>query len=264
MFLEKILHVRKQQIDVLKKEEPIEALKRQIERQSFAAYSMKAVLKNNTNISLIGEIKRASPSKGVLNKDLVAKEQARQYEMYGVDALSVLTESHFFKGSYEDLIEVRKTVKCPLLNKDFIIDTWQVYKAKAIGATCILLIVSALEDEVLHELYTLALTLGLEVVVEVHNLEELKKAIKLEEAILGINNRDLHTFHTTIKTTQTLVKYCPKDRIVISESGINTHLDVASLKPYEVDGILVGEGLVKAKNLEEQIRQLKKGGRRED
>lgn len=264
MFLEKIYAARKILIEEEKLKENIEQLQVQIEAINRKPYSFKEALQRKKEISLVAEIKRASPSKGVFDEGLDAVAQAKHYERCEADAISVLTEPQYFKGHYEDLLEVRQHVKLPLLNKDFIFDPWQVYKAKAIGADVILLIATMLDEETLVSLYNLAISIGLEVLVEVHNEEDLQKALPLTEAVIGINNRDLSSFVTSLDVTKKLVQQIPEERIVITESGIHTKEDVASLVDYNISAMLVGESLVKTRDLEAQIKDLKSGGYREN
>jgi indole-3-glycerol phosphate synthase len=214
-------------------------------------------LRQSESLAIISEIKRASPSKGDLNIDVNIVEQAQQYEAYGASAISVLTDEVFFKGSYEDLRQVRKVVDIPILCKEFILDEIQLYKAKDVGADVVLLIVAALTEERLKKLYTCAESLGLEVVVEVHNEEELDVALSISPKIIGINNRNLKTFEVNLETTERLITKAKASRaLVISESGIKTREDVLRLQAAGVDGMLIGETLMKAPSLSQAFQNL--------
>lgn len=256
MYLDKIYATRYKRIKAFKKEVPISHLKECISSEMVKRgkkRSLKEVLLQ-PGISIIGEIKKASPSKGILNEHLNPIQVAYLYEKYGVRAISVLTEPDYFLGDYDVLYKVSQVSKLPILNKDFIFDPWQVYKAKAIGADAILLIATMLEKEILKELYTLAYDLGMDVLLEVHDEEDLKKALAIDANIIGINNRSLHSFHVDIETTLRLSKYIPKDKLVVSESGIRNEEDLMLLGSKKVDGVLIGESFVTAKDMEATIK----------
>jgi indole-3-glycerol phosphate synthase len=207
-------------------------------------------------VSLIAEIKRASPSKGPLCPDLDPVALAGEYERGGASAISVLTDEHFFQGSLEDLRAVRQSVGLPVLRKDFTIDPYQVYQARAAGADAILLIVAALDDEALHLLHRLAAELGLAALVEVHSAAELVRALKVGPAIVGVNNRDLQTFEVSLDTTARLRPLVPAGVALVSESGVHSRSDVARLETLGVDAILVGEALVRAPDARDKIQEL--------
>lgn len=215
-------------------------------------------IEESDNIVIISEIKRASPSKGNLNTTLDAEERAKDYESAGADAISVLTEEHYFKGNIEDLIRARGAVNLPILRKDFIIDEIQIEEAKIAGADLVLLIVAALEEKRFLELFDFAKTLNLEVLVEVHNEEELDIALKADPKLIGINNRNLKTFNVDLKTTFDLVgKARSKGAFVISESGISNEEQVKELSLAGVSGILVGESLVTSDNFKDKLKSFK-------
>jgi indole-3-glycerol phosphate synthase len=196
--------------------------------------------------AVIAEIKKASPSKGVIREAFYPAKIATSYERGGAACLSVLTDVDFFQGCDEYLKEVRSASSLPVIRKDFIIDEYQIYEAKAMGADCILLIVAVLSAERLEVLNSLACSLGMDVLVEVHNAEELNMALELPNKLVGINNRNLHTFGTTLDTTFGLLDRIPKDRIVVTESGIHTIDDVMAMRGHDVHSFLVGEAFMKA------------------
>lgn len=206
--------------------------------------------------AVIAEIKKASPSKGVMREHFLPAEIAVSYEQGGACCLSVLTDIDFFQGSDAYLQQARQACSLPVLRKDFIIDPYQVYEARAIGADCILLIVAALGDAQLKELANLASHLCLDVLVEVHDAEELARALPLNLPLIGINNRNLRTFETTLETTLSLLPQIPEDRIVVTESGIHTPADVARMRAHQVNAFLVGEAFMKAEEPGEKLHEL--------
>lgn len=213
-------------------------------------------------ISLIAEIKRASPSKGVLLEDLNPIDLASVYESSGARALSILTDEHFFQGTLRDLVTVRKAVNVPCLRKEFIIDEYQIYEARAAGADAILLIVRILSDEQLRDYLQLARSLTMAVLVEAHCEDEVERALKADAAIIGVNNRDLATFETNIDTTMRLKKMVPGGKVLVSESGIHTRDHVKLLDDCGIDAILVGESLVTSNDIAAKIGELLGAGER--
>ena len=197
-------------------------------------------------VAVIAEIKKASPSKGLLRADFRPADIARSYERHGATCLSVLTDVDFFQGADEHLRQARAACALPVLRKDFTVDPYQVVEARVIGADAILLIVAALEDSRMRELAALAAELGMDVLVEVHDERELDRALALDTPLIGINNRDLRTFKTTLETTSGLLKKIPPDRVVVTESGIGMPGDVALLRAQGVNAFLVGETFMKA------------------
>jgi len=196
--------------------------------------------------AVIAEIKKASPSKGLLRADFQPAQIARSYEVAGAACLSVLTDVEFFQGSDECLRAARAACSLPVLRKDFTIDPYQVYESRVLGADCILLIVAALSDTQLNELNGLATEVGLDVLVEVHDGRELERALQLEAPLVGINNRDLRTFETRLETTLELLPRIPAGRVVVTESGIHARTDVQRLRSLGVNAFLVGEVFMKA------------------
>ncbi len=197
-------------------------------------------------LSLIAEVKRASPSQGTIRADLDPGALARTYADHGAAALSVLTDEPFFQGSLDDLRTARAAVSLPVLRKDFIMDPYQVYEARAAGADAVLLITAALDDPTLHDLHTLTGMLGMAALVEVHNAEDLERALAVEPAVVGINNRDLHTFEIRLETTERLRPRIPEGVIVVAESGVQRAADAQRLQRAGVDAVLVGTALVSA------------------
>jgi len=196
--------------------------------------------------AVIAEVKKASPSKGVLREQFDPAAIAASYERHGAACLSVLTDSQFFQGKLDDLKAARGACSLPVLRKDFMMDPYQIYEARAAGADCILLIVAALTPEKLNELEAVAIELGLSVLVEVHDGAELETALQLKSPLIGINNRNLRTFETTLETTLGLLSRVPEDRLVITESGILKPEDVARMRAHQVHGYLVGEAFMRA------------------
>lgn len=206
--------------------------------------------------AVIAEIKKASPSKGVLREDFVPAELAADYARGGATCLSVLTDVDFFQGSDLYLQQARAACSLPILRKDFVIDPYQVVEARALGADCILLILAALDDVQLGELVAVARSLALDILPEIHNEEELQRALALDLPMLGINNRNLHTFETRLENTLDLLPEIPSDRLVITESGILNRADVELMTFSDVYGFLVGEAFMRAPQPGEELRRL--------
>ncbi|GAA5445856.1 indole-3-glycerol phosphate synthase [Microbulbifer sp. NBRC 101763] len=200
---------------------------------------------NGGEAAVIAEIKKASPSKGVIREDFLPAEIATSYEKGGAACLSVLTDIDFFQGADSYLQQARNAVRLPVLRKDFTVDPFQLYEARAIGADCILLIAACLDDQQMQDLNSLALELGLDVLVEVHNRLELERALVLPNRLIGINNRNLHTFEVQLENTFKLLDLIPENRIVVTESGIHTTDDVAAMRGHNVNTFLVGEAFMR-------------------
>jgi len=206
--------------------------------------------------AVIAEVKKASPSKGIIRPDFQPADIAVSYEFGGASCLSVLTDVDFFQGSDAYLQQAREACTLPVLRKDFTVDPYQVYEARVLGADCILLIVAALDDGQLVELSDLALQLGMDVLVEVHDIDELERALQVPAPLLGINNRNLRTFEVSLQTTLEMKSAVPRDRVLITESGIVTAVDVATMRQAGVHGFLVGETFMRAPEPGEALREL--------
>ena len=255
MMLEKIIEEKKRFIEKQKKE-CVDKRYKSILRKPL---SLRENLKKGFGI--IAEIKRASPSAGIIKKDLDVREIAHIYESCGVAGISILTCEPFFMGSMEDIKRVREVVDIPVLMKDFIIDEYQIYLGRIYGADAFLLILKILADEEFLKLLDAGESLGMESLIEIHSKDELERALHLvknwENSVLGINNRDLDTLKTDISVTLNLIKYLPKDKIVvISESGIKSRKDVERLKEAGVNGLLIGESLLKSDDIKKKLQEL--------
>ena len=206
--------------------------------------------------AIIAEIKKASPSQGVIREDFQPINIGLDYAMNGATCLSVLTDKDFFQGAEAYLQMVRERCPLPVIRKDFMIDPYQIHESRALGADCILLIVAALSDSQLQELSETAATLGMDVLVESHDAQELERALKLDTKLIGINNRNLHTFETSLQTTIDLKAMIPEDRIVITESGIHTQDDVQLMQANGIFAFLVGESFMRAESPGQKMREL--------
>ena len=237
------------------------SMKQMIELSSVADntrgfYQALSTKVDNRQNAVIAEIKKASPSKGVLREDFDPVEIAKSYEAGGASCLSILTDRDFFQGDPQYLIKARAAVSLPVIRKDFIVDPYQVYEARTMGADCILLIVSCLNDKQLQSLSDLAQELTMDVLVEVHDLEELKRALKLNLPMIGINNRNLRTFSVNLQTTIDLLAEITDDKLVITESGIMSRSDVAMMHKHNVFGFLVGEAFMREADPGKQLKEL--------
>ncbi len=241
-YLERIVPVVLRRLEERRARLPLAELKAAMglgPRPSFAA-ALAA-----PGLSIIAEVKRASPSKGPICKGLDVGELAAGYEAAGARAVSVLTEEDFFEGSLSDLPSAARRTVLPLLRKDFVVDAYQIHEARAFGASAVLLIAALLDDQRLHELARVTAGVGLDVLVEVHDAAEMARALALDGVIVGVNNRDLRTFDVSLDTTASLASLVPPGRLLVSESGIRTRADLESLAGLGVDAVLVGESLLR-------------------
>ncbi len=255
MFLNRIVTQTQTDLEVRKHEVPLADLQRQAFEQPKPRDLLEA-FKPRSQIHLIAEVKRASPSKGMLAPHIDPVELARVYEANGASAISVLTEPHFFLGSPEYLTAIKRAVSIPVLRKDFIIDEYQVYEARAWGADVILLICAILDDIQLRRLLHVANELHMHSLVEVHTLEEAQRAIDAGAVVIGVNSRDLVTFQMNPYLIREIRQIIPKDRVVVAESGIHTEADARRLARYDVQAMLVGESLVVSNDVPTQMHML--------
>lgn len=257
-ILKKIIARKHEEIAERSAKVTIEDLKQRIATASPPRGFVKAINSRlaKGQAAVIAEIKKASPSKGVLREDFQPAQIAQSYARGGAACLSVLTDADYFQGHEDYLQQARVACELPVIRKDFIIDPYQVYEARAIDADCILLIVAVLEDERMQALSALAHELGMDVLVEVHDAEELQRALELDIPLLGINNRNLRTFETSLNTTLDLLDKVPEDRIVVTESGIHTKEDVALMRNHHVNTFLVGEAFMRADEPGEKLAEL--------
>lgn len=247
-ILQKILTVKAQEIAAAKANCSWETMRAKAE-QALPTRDFVGAIRSKITAgqpAVIAEIKKASPSKGVLRVDFRPAEIAASYASHGAACLSVLTDAQFFQGSAEYLQEARAACSIPVLRKDFMVDTYQIYQARALGADCILLIAAALNLAQMQEFEALAHSLNLSVLIEVHNKAELDEALKLTAPLIGINNRNLRTFEVNLQTTLDLLPHIPQERIVVTESGILQAEDVQLMRNNHVNAFLVGEAFMRA------------------
>ena len=253
-MLDRIIAQKKEDVDRRKKAATVTYLQERIARQKPAA-DLAAALRGD-RVRLIAEVKQASPSRGMLRPNFNPTELARTYAEGGAAAISVLTEANYFKGGIEHLTAIRQMVDLPLLRKDFIFDPYQIYESRAYGADALLLITRILGQGQLGELISLSHNLGLTCLLEVHNEAEVERAALSEAEIIGINNRDLDTLVVDIEVTRRLRPLAPKQKIVVSESGIKSRRDIEKLGKWGVDAVLIGEALVTAGDVRAKMKEL--------
>lgn len=233
----------------------LKAMSQDIEPARGFVNAMQAKLDQGQS-AVIAEIKKASPSKGVLREHFVPAEIAKSYEQGGAACMSVLTDADFFQGHEDYLKQARAACSLPAIRKDFLVDEYQIYEAKSIGADCVLLIVACLSQQQLADLTGLSHELGMDVLIEVHDGEELDVALTVDNPLVGINNRNLHTFEVSLNNTYQLLDRIPDNRIVVTESGIHTSADVADMRAHQVNAFLVGEAFMRAENPGDELAKL--------
>jgi indole-3-glycerol phosphate synthase len=254
-ILDRILETKRAEVAVLRATTTLDELDRRIEAVT-APRGFRAALDARTGPALIAEIKKASPSKGLIRPDFDPPAHARAYQAGGAACLSVLTDEQWFQGSDDFLVAAREAVTLPVLRKEFMIDPWQATEARSLGADAILLIAAALSDDQMAEIEACALECGMDVLVEVHDARELDRALRLRTRLIGVNNRDLHTFTVDLNRTLELVNRAPADCTFVAESGITGRADVDALMARGVHCFLVGETLMRAPDVEAATREL--------
>jgi len=256
-ILDEIAEKTKIRVERLRKTTPLELMREKAEKMDAeTGFPFERALKQQ-GISFICEVKKASPSKGIIAEDFPYIQIAKEYEAAGASAVSVLTEPDYFLGSAEYLHEISQNVKIPILRKDFTIDTYQVYEAKVVGANAVLLICALLQEAELKEYLQIAHNLGLSALVEAHDEEEVKTAISVGARIIGVNNRDLKTFTVDINNSVKLRELVPKDILFVSESGIKSPEDVRILKNNHTDAVLIGETFMRSKDKKKILDDLR-------
>lgn len=261
-ILNKILDVKADEVAAAKKFRSLASLRAEVESDKEARATLRgfeASLRNKIaagNAGIIAEVKKASPSKGVLRADFKPAEIAASYAQHGAACLSVLTDVQFFQGAPDYLKQARAACDIPVLRKDFIVDPYQIYEARSWGADCVLLIVAALDHGLMAELEACAHELGMNVLVEVHNADELTAALRLKTALLGINNRNLRTFETSLQTTIDLLPRISPDKLVVTESGILAPDDVKKMRDANVHAFLIGEAFMRAPDPGVELQRL--------
>lgn len=255
--LDRIKAYKLEEIETRKAEAPLS----EVEARARSAppprgFAEKLTMATRTGYGLIAEIKKASPSKGLIREDFDPPALARAYAEGGATCLSILTDGPSFQGADGYLTAARQAVDLPVLRKDFMYDTYQVAEARGLGADCILIIMASVSDAQAQELEEAALTWGMDVLIEVHNSEELERAAALKSLLLGINNRDLHTFETSLDTTRALSRQVPPDKIIVAESGLSTPDHLADLARYGARAFLIGESLMRQDDVAAATREL--------
>ncbi len=257
-ILKKIVAVKQQEVAAARQRKSLEAMRADAESRVLTRDFVGA-LKRKIEAgkpAVIAEIKKASPSKGVLREDFIPADIAQSYAEHGAACLSVLTDQEFFQGSVDYLKQARASCDLPVLRKDFMIDPYQVYVARVMGADCILLIAACLSDAQMTDLESVAKSLDMAALVEVHDAPELQRALKLKTPLVGINNRNLRTFEVSLETTIGMIKDVPQDRILVTESGILQRSDVQKMRDAQVHAFLVGEAFMRAPDPGEALAEL--------
>lgn len=260
MFLDKIVATKQREVAALKDRLPLAAAERDIAGMAACRGFERALTeRRHRPVGLIAEVKKASPSKGLIRADFDPVSLAQSYERAQADCISVLTDTDYFQGKSDYLKAVRQAVSLPLLRKDFTIDVHQVYEARLIGADAVLLIAAILTTAQMKEFLREARALGMDALVEVHDRAELERALELDASLIGINNRNLHTFVTDLDTTRQLIEHVSAGRTVVSESGIGTRADMAALQAAGAKAVLIGEHFMRQPSVEQAVRDLMDG-----
>lgn len=249
MILDEIVEKRKIQLEREKAAADFETVKKAAERLDRRCISFKSALAKPDRLSVISEVKKASPSKGLIQPDFDPVKIAKEYESCGADAVSCLTEEHYFQGSSEYFKAIRQAIGLPMIRKDFIIDEYQIYEARLMGADAILLIAAVLDDEKLKRFGDTAYSLGLDILAETHDESELERVLALDFDIIGINNRNLKTFEVTLETTARLAGMISEGKVIVSESGIRDNADMKTVRSCGADAVLIGETLMRSGNI---------------
>ena len=259
MILDEIIERTKADLEIRQKDIPLDLLGRTLASNPFAPRDVKPFLTSTKDepIRIIAEVKKASPSKGIIKEDFNPMEIAQAYSNSGANAISVLTEPHYFQGQLEYLTAIRRYVPTPLLRKDFIVDKYQIVEALVYGADFILLIAKALGTKEMKELYEYALHLGLEVLVEIHDKEDLTKAIKCGASIIGINHRNLDTFEMDMELCDKLIPMIPNGKIIVAESGVSNIDTIKRLSAIGADAFLIGEHFMRQTSIEDEVIKFK-------
>lgn len=256
--LEQICETKREHIRTMQAQAPLTTLEQKIKEQT-PGHGFRYTLSKSEGPALIAEVKKASPSKGVIREDFDPVTIAQTYEQAGATCLSVLTDEPYFQGKDDYLVQIKQAVKLPLLRKDFILEPYQIFESRALGADCILLIMAALSDSQAKELYDLARSLTMDALVEVHDEEELNRAITLGANMIGVNSRNLKTLEVDIETAKTLAPQIPDLAVKVAESGIHTHDEIKTLESCGYGAFLVGESLMRQDNIAEAVRTLMTG-----
>lgn len=258
MFLDRIVVTKQQEVEQLKSRFSLDKYESMIANMPECRGFIRALQseQRHRGMGLIAEVKKASPSKGLIREDFDPVTLATAYESAGADCISVLTDVQYFQGSNDYLSQVRDAVNVPLLRKDFTIDYRQIYEARAIGADAILLIAAILSTDQMREFITISRDLGMDVLVEVHDQEELERVLELDAQLIGINNRNLKTFVTDLKTTEQLISMIPAEKTIVSESGISAADEIDYLSRIGADAVLVGEHFMRQSSVEQGVHHL--------
>ncbi len=257
MILDKIVEQKISRLKFKKRNLSLRKIMEQTNHTFISRRSFKDAISNHNDIAIIGEIKKASPSKGIIKELFEPIQLAKQYNCSDIQALSVLTEQDFFLGKREYIEQARNNCTLPVLRKDFIIDQWQIYESYLIDADAILLIAAILDDDQLKEYLEIANSLRLDVLVEVHDERELERVLLLNARIIGINNRNLKDFSVSLETTMRLARNIPKDKVIVSESGICTSSDVQHMRECGVHALLIGETIMRSSNIADSVSMLR-------